>query len=201
MADFNRIDSIVGVIVAATGGDYDRRVPLEEHDDQLLEVEVGINFLLEELGARQDENEAQQRSLIEQSQQIAAQGAALVNALSTPIITLWPGVLALPIIGDFDSERATNTTAVLLERVASERASHVILDLTGVESIAADTAASLLGMVRSMGLLGVSCFVTGIHPHTAQQLVELDLRLDNVRTLARVSDALAFVLRDKRALR
>lgn len=185
------------VIIAATGGNYSRRVQLHDVEDPLLEVEVGINFLLDELCLRLEETEAKNRALSEQSQQIAAQAETLIAALSTPIIVLWPGVLILPLIGEFGPERAANTMSTLLERVASERASHVVLDLTGVESISPDTIASLLSMVRAMKLLGVTCLLTGIGPRAARQLSDLDISSLELRTLARVGDALSFVLRDK----
>ena len=82
--DSNRIERILAVMVAAMGGDYEQRVPLRDVEDELLEVEVGINYLLEELGIRRDQNQTQTRSLRDQSAQIAAQAEALVAALSTP---------------------------------------------------------------------------------------------------------------------
>jgi rsbT co-antagonist protein RsbR len=182
------------VLAIATTGDYEVRVPLEDIDDQFLEVEVGVNYLLDELIIKRDQNVAQ-------TEQIAAQTAALVEALSTPIIVVWPGVLALPLIGRLDVARATNISSTLLERVASDRASHVILDLTGVETIEASTIAALLRMVRAIALLGAKCLITGIHPHGARQIVELGADILQLRTLARVSDALACVLVEKHVLR
>ena len=199
--DSNRIERILAVMVAAMGGDYEQRVPLRDVEDELLEVEVGINYLLEELGIRRDQNQTQTRSLRDQSAQIAAQAEALVAALSTPIITLWPGVLILPLIGGFDRERAASTTETLLDRVACERARYVILDLTGIDSITADTASALVSMIRAAQLLGVVCLITGIHPQTALQFIDLDADLGRMRTFARVSDALAVVLRDERVAR
>ena len=196
VAELSRVERILEVIVAATGGDYSQRIELEDVEHPLLDLEVGINFLLEELVLRRDESEARARSLREQSQQLAAQAEVLVRALSTPIIALWPGVLVLPLIGDFDRERAATTTMTLLQRVSSARARYVILDLTGVESVSADTASALVSMVRSTQLLGVSCLLTGLHPMTALQFVDLEADLGRLRTFARVSDALEIVLDD-----
>jgi rsbT co-antagonist protein RsbR len=86
---------------------------------------------------------------------------------------VWPGVLALPLIGRLDLARATSISSILLDRVASDRATHVILDLTGVETIEASTVTALLRMVRAIGLLGARCFITGMHPRGARQIVEL----------------------------
>jgi rsbT co-antagonist protein RsbR len=189
-----RIERLLNVLAIATTGDYEARVPLEDIDDEFLEIEVGVNYLLDELILRRDENTAQ-------TEQLAAKTAALVEALSTPIIVVWPGVLALPLIGRLDVARATNISSTLLERVASDRASHVILDLTGVETIEASTIAALLRMVRAIALLGAKCIITGIRPHGARQIVELGADILQLRTLARVSDALAQVLAEKHVLR
>jgi rsbT co-antagonist protein RsbR len=195
--DPDRIERIVETLIAASRGDYDRPIQLEENDDALLEVELGINYLLDELLERRAENEHQRESLLEQSRQLATQTAALVEALSTPIIVVWPGVLALPLIGRIDRQRANSINVALLERVVSERASHVILDLTGVETIEASTMDALMQMIRAIGLLGGRCLVTGIRPATAQHFVAASSETGQIKSYARVSDALAHVLAEK----
>lgn len=185
--EVSRVEQVLQVIVAAVHGDYDTPVPLEEHDDAFLEVETGVNFLLEELIARRSQNQEQQ--------------AALFEALSTPIIEVWPGVLALPIIGRIDAARAATITTKLLEKVASVRASHVILDLTGVAAVADETMPAVVRVVRAIGLLGATCMLTGIGPEVARQVVALDVDASRVRVLGQLSDALAVVLTDKGALR
>jgi rsbT co-antagonist protein RsbR len=192
--DSDRIERLLEVLAAASNGDYGVRVPLQDIDDLFLEVEVGVNYLLDELILRRDHAEAQ-------AQQITKQTAALVEALSTPIIVVWPGVLALPLIGRLDVARATNISSTLLDRVASDRASHVILDLTGVETIEASTISALLRMVRAIGLLGAKCLITGLQPNGARQIVELSADISQLRTVARMSDALARVLAEKQVLR
>jgi rsbT co-antagonist protein RsbR len=192
--DSDRIERLLEVLAAASNGDYGVRVPLEDIDDLFLEVEVGVNYLLDELILRRNHSQAQ-------AQQITKQTAALVEALSTPILVVWPGVLALPLIGRLDVARATNISSTLLDRVASDRASHVILDLTGVETIEASTISALLRMVRAIGLLGAKCLITGLQPNGARQIVELSADISQLRTVARMSDALARVLAEKQVLR
>lgn len=196
-----RIDHLLRVLVTAAQGDYDVRVDLEEHDDPFLEVELGVNYLLDELVERRDQNDAQHRELEARAHKLADQQNELVQALSTPVIVVWPGVLALPIVGRVDDERAATITAALLERVTAERASHVILDLTGVGVIAESTMPAILRMVRAIGLLGARCLVTGIRPAVAQQIVALSGEDARVRSLAQLSDALALVLVEKKVLR
>nr|WP_276602911.1 STAS domain-containing protein [Nannocystis pusilla] len=199
-----RVDQLLRIIVAAATGDYELRVPLvEEDDDEFLEVELGVNYLLEELALGKAKSDSQRQQLEARAEELAHQQSELVEALSTPVIAVWPGVLALPLVGRIDDERAARITAVLLERVAAERATHVILDLTGVGTIAGNTMPGLLRMVRAIGLLGASCLLTGISPAVAQQIValgEVEGRAP-VRALAQLSDALAHVLAQKGALR
>lgn len=195
-----RIEELLRVLVIAGSGDYDVRVELAENEDPLLDVEVGINYLLDELIERRDHNEAQEEELLTRARQLARQSDELMQALSTPVITVWPGVLALPIVGRVDDDRAAAITATLLGRVAAEHATHVILDLTGVAVIAGGTMSATLRMIRAIDLLGATCLLTGIRPDVAQQVVELGGSVVQVRALAQLSDALALVLADKGVL-
>jgi rsbT co-antagonist protein RsbR len=192
-----RIEQLLYVLVQAANGDYDVRLELTETDDALLEVEAGINALLDALSERRAANEEQEEELLTRTRQLARQRDELILALSTPVIAVWPGVLALPLIGSIDEARAANITSTLLERVAAERATHVILDLTGVAAIAAATMPALLRMVRAIGLLGARCLITGIRPDVARQIVALDTGDVRVRALAQLSDALALVLAER----
>jgi rsbT co-antagonist protein RsbR len=195
-----RIHELLNVLVTAGSGDYDVRVRLEENEDALLDVEMGINYLLDELIERRDQNEAQEEELLTRARLLARQQEELVQALSTPVIVVWPGVLALPLVGRIDDARAATITSALLERITAERATHVILDLTGVAAIADATMPALLRTVRAIGLLGARCLLTGIRPEVAPQIVALGGDDLHVRALAQLSDALALVLADKGVL-
>lgn len=196
-----RIEQVLTSVVAAVQGDYAVRVPLAENDDRFLEVETGVNFLLDELIERRAQNQRQQAALQAKADELVAQQEALALALSTPIIEVWPGVLALPIVGQVDDARAALVTSRLLERVGAGRASHVILDLTGVATVATATMPAIVRMVRAIGLLGATCMLTGIGPEVARQVVALELDVSRLRVFGQLSDALAVVLADKGALR
>jgi len=197
--DDSRIDQLLDILATAANGDYGVRVELKEHEDAFLEVELGVNFLLEELTERRAQNEAQNEELAARARQLAAQQEELLQALSTPVIAVWPGVLALPLVGRVDDERAATLTSVLLDQVVAQRASHVILDLTGVGAIEPTTMPAILRVVRAIGLLGASCLVTGIRPDVAQQITALGEHDTHLRSLPRLSDALAAVLAETAA--
>lgn len=196
-----RLERLLDVVVAASQGDYDVRLDLEEHDDPLLEVEVGVNYMLEELAAQRDRNAAQHEELRANGQRLAQQQDDLVAALSTPIIEVWPGVLALPLIGRIADARAAAITTTLLTRVAATRASHVILDLTGVGALEPGTMPALLRMVRAIELLGARCLWTGVGPEVARQVIATDGGETPMRAYGRLADALAAVIAAKGAAR
>lgn len=191
-----RVSNICEGIAAATRGEYDVRVPLTERDDGLLEVEVAVNMLIDELVLSKNENEAQRREIEAQSLTLAERDRELVRALSTPIIAVWPGVIALPLIGKIDEERQAAISEVLLGRVTNDGATHVILDVTGVSDADASMVNALVATARAVGLLGARTIITGVTSAVARAMVELDVRVD-IPTMARLSDALAWVFQDK----
>jgi len=192
--DAARIEGLLDVIVAASQGDYEQRVALAEHDDAFLEVEVGVNYMLEELAGQRDRSTRQHQELLANERMLAQQQGDLVQALSTPIIEIWPGVLALPLIGRIGDDRAATITTTLLGRVAAARASHVILDLTGIGALEPGSMPALLRMVRAIELLGARCLWTGLGPDIARQIIALDAGGTPIRAFARLADALALVL-------
>jgi rsbT co-antagonist protein RsbR len=194
--DPERIERVLSVLSQATLGNYQIRLSLAEDspDDPFLELEVATNIMLDHLQAAARRNDEQQQELQRRSEQIRLQQDELVRALSTPIIVVGPGVLALPIIGTVEAERAQNMIEATLERVVHERARYVIIDLTAAGDIAAATAGSLLRMVHSVRLLGARCILTGISPAMARTLVSLQFDSRDVLTLPQLADALALVL-------
>lgn len=195
--DFDdRVTNILEGIAAATRGEYDMRIPLIEREDVLVEVEVAVNMLIDELVLLKSENETQRQEIEMQALHLAERDRALVRALSTPLITVWPGVIALPLIGRIDEERQIAIAETLLARVSNDGATHVILDVTGVFEADASMANALVSTARAVGLLGARTIITGINSAVAQAMVDLNLHVD-IPTMARLSDALAIVFRDK----
>jgi len=191
-----RIVGMLDGIAAATRGEYDIRISPAERDDALVEVEVALNMLFDELALAKVENERQKEEIAEQGMRLAERDRALVRALSTPIITVWPGVITLPLIGRIDEERQAVISETLLSRVTNEGATHVILDVTGVAEADVAMVNALVSTARAVGLLGAQTIITGVTAAVARAMVELDVQV-NIPTMARVSDALEWVFRDK----
>jgi rsbT co-antagonist protein RsbR len=115
--------------------------------------------------------------------------------LSTPVVTLWEGVLALPVIGTLDSARTQVVMENLLERIVSSGASIAIIDITGVPTVDTLTAQHLLKTVAAARLMGADCIISGIRPQIAQTIVHLGVELGTVVTKATLADAFAVALR------
>jgi len=110
--------------------------------------------------------------------------------LSTPILRVWDGVLALPIVGALDARRTATITQLLLEEVARTSTQIVILDVTGVEAVDDATASALLGVVSAVELLGARCHLSGVRGEVARALSTTSLDLGRLRTFATVQQAL-----------
>lgn len=118
-----------------------------------------------------------------------------IQSLSTPILQLWDGVLALPVVGHVDSSRAAEMMDGLLQGVVETSSRHAVLDLTGVEIMDTMTARHLLQMVSAAGLLGAECVISGIKGEVAQTLIAAGVDLAGVRTFSRLRDALRYAIR------
>jgi rsbT co-antagonist protein RsbR len=124
---------------------------------------------------------------------IARQQQELME-LSTPVVKLWEGVLALPLIGTLDSSRTQVVMENLLEQIVSTGASLAIIDITGVPTVDTLVAQHLLKTVAAARLMGADCIISGIRPQIAQTIVHLGVELGNVITKASLADAFAVAL-------
>jgi rsbT co-antagonist protein RsbR len=118
-----------------------------------------------------------------------------IRQLSTPIMPVYKGVLVVPLIGVIDAERASEMTSQLLSGVSRARCNVVILDITGVPLIDADTAHRLIGAARAVELLGARLVLVGVTPRAAQALVHLGVEAGALRTLADLQSGLEYALR------
>ncbi len=114
--------------------------------------------------------------------------------LSTPVVKLWDGVLALPMIGTLDSARTQVVMESLLQRIVETGAQIAILDITGVPTVDTLVAQHLLKTVTAIRLMGGDCIISGIRPQIAQTIVHLGVDLQGITTKASLADALALAL-------
>jgi len=158
-------------------------------DPQVLGEEMwAASLLIDRLGLFT--TEAYQKS---REEVIARQQQELLE-LSTPVVELWDGILALPLIGTLDSARTQIVMENLLERIVASGAEIAIIDITGVPTVDTLVAQHLIKTISAARLMGADCILSGIRPQIAQTIVHLGLEL-NVVSKATMADALALALR------
>ena len=111
--------------------------------------------------------------------------------LSTPVVQLWQGIVALPLIGTLDSARTQVMMEALLSRIVETGAATAVIDITGVPTVDTLVAQHLLKTVAAARLMGADCIISGIRPQIAQTIVHLGVDLGDVVTKATLADALA----------
>jgi rsbT co-antagonist protein RsbR len=114
--------------------------------------------------------------------------------LSTPVVQLWDGILALPLIGTLDSERTQVVMENLLQSIVDTGSNIAIIDITGVPLVDTLVAQHLLKTVAAARLMGADCIISGIRPQIAQTIVHLGVDLGNVISKATLADAFAIAL-------
>jgi len=149
----------------------------------------GVTIVLDALGLMTTESYQKRREdIITQQQQEMLE-------LSTPVVTLWHGILALPLIGTLDSARTQIVMESLLQRIVETGSLIAILDITGVPTVDTLVAQHLLKTVAAARLMGADCIISGIRPQIAQTIVHLGVDLNSVTTKATLADAFAIALK------
>jgi len=156
--------------------------------EQIASQTWAVTHLLDQLGLYTIECYSRTREEV-----IGRQQQELLE-LSTPVVELWEGVLALPLIGTLDSARTQIVMENLLERIVASGAEIAIIDITGVPTVDTLVAQHLIKTISAARLMGADCILSGIRPQIAQTIVHLGLEL-NVVSKATMADALALALR------
>jgi rsbT co-antagonist protein RsbR len=115
--------------------------------------------------------------------------------LSTPVVKLWDGVLAVPLVGTLDSARTQVVMESLLQALVSTGSAHAIIDITGVPAVDTEVAQHLLKTVFAARLMGAECVISGIRPQIAQTIVGLGIEFGDIPTKATLADAFKVTLK------
>ena len=113
-----------------------------------------------------------------------------ISEISTPVIRVWDGILALPIIGTLDSARTQIVMESLLQEIVESGSSIAILDISGVPAVDSLVAQHLIKTVAATRLMGAECIISGIRPEIAQTVVHLGIDLTDVLTKSTLASAL-----------
>src|SRR5215203_5906857 len=143
----------------------------------------------------QPATKAQTPASVDAQTALVAQQRQTITELETPVIQVWPGVLALPLVGTIDTMRAQEMNEALLERIVATGSEIVLLDITGVPVVDTAVARHLLDTVTAARLLGAEVMIVGLSARTAMTLVHLGLDLSHVTTRATLAKGLEFAFR------
>ncbi|MET8839591.1 STAS domain-containing protein [Streptomyces rubiginosohelvolus] len=128
-------------------------------------------------------------------EEIISSQAAQLMELSTPVVKLWDGVIAVPLVGTLDSARTQVVMEKLLQALVDTGSEQAIIDITGVPAVDTQVAQHLLKTVVAARLMGAECTVSGIRPQIAQTIVALGIEFGDIVTKATLADALQHALR------
>ncbi|MFD6635318.1 STAS domain-containing protein [Micromonospora chalcea] len=161
----------------------------EEKGDNTLRDFVAYSALIDQMGLFTFETFVRARESL-----IADQAEQLLE-LSTPVVKLWEGVVAVPLVGTLDSARAQVVMERLLQTLVDTGSPYAIIDITGVPAVDTQVAQHILKTVVAARLMGADCIISGIRPQIAQTIVALGIEFGDIATKASLADALRHVLR------
>ncbi|ADU05843.1 anti-sigma-factor antagonist [Micromonospora sp. L5] len=161
----------------------------EEKGDDTLRDFVAFSALVDQMGLFTFETFVRARESL-----IADQAEQLLE-LSTPVVKLWEGVVAVPLVGTLDSARAQVVMERLLQTLVDTGSPYAIIDITGVPAVDTQVAQHILKTVVAARLMGADCIISGIRPQIAQTIVALGIEFGDIATKASLADALRHVLR------
>jgi rsbT co-antagonist protein RsbR len=164
---------------------------LSSSADALYQTTWSVTQLLDRLGLYTVEvyQKGREELIVRQQQDMLE--------LSTPVVKLWDGILALPMIGTLDSGRTQVVMETLLQKIVESGAEIAIIDITGVPTVDTLTAQHLLKTVAAARLMGADCIISGIRPQIAQTIVHLAIDLGSIVTKATLADAFIAALKKR----
>ena len=134
-------------------------------------------------------------SYVRAREELISDQAEQLLELSTPVVKLWEGVVAVPLVGTLDSARAQVVMERLLQTLVDTGSPYAIIDITGVPAVDTQVAQHVLKTVVAARLMGADCIISGIRPQIAQTIVALGIEFGDIATKASLADALRHVLR------
>lgn len=207
--DQARFAHLLEVVSLASIGEYAEALGRFEalREDDFGMLEEGMRVFISELKSGHEAREQATQALelaraeLEQKLTLIEAQRQEIHALSTPILDVWDDVLAVPLVGVLDHERALEITEKLLQRMVDTGTRWTLLDLTGVEQVDEATADHLVKLARAVKLVGGRCVVTGVSPATADAFVSLGQGLGDLRCLPTLRDGLRHCLASRGAKR
>lgn len=177
---------------------WTRKYPLRDDAGEIIGL-VGVISDITTMRARLDAADALEQTAERQRARLAAQ-QDLMDTMAVPVISVWDGILLMPLVGEISERRAELAQRRLLEAISRESARVVFLDVSGVPSLDGASASTLLRTIAAARLLGARAEIVGVSARVAQLLVELDIALTGVISRASLQAGLRAALLEAGAL-
>ncbi|MGC5011498.1 STAS domain-containing protein [Streptosporangium sp. DT93] len=161
----------------------------EDGSSEAMRGFIWFSRVIDDLGLFTVESyaSAREKIIIDQAEQLLE--------LSTPVVKLWDGIVAVPLVGTLDSARTQVVMEKLLQTLVDTGSEHAVIDITGVPAVDTEVAQHLLKTVVAARLMGAECVISGIRPQIAHTIVTLGIEFGDIVTKATLADALAHTLR------
>lgn len=159
---------------------------MKENPMELYQASLKVGKMMDDLGVTTFE------TFIKGREEVIMRQTSEITEISTPVIRVWDGILALPIIGTLDSSRTQVVMENLLQEIVESGSTIAILDISGVPAVDSLVAQHLLKTVAATRLMGAECIISGIRPEIAQTIVHLGIDLGNIVTKASLASALKY---------
>ncbi|MGV9328498.1 STAS domain-containing protein [Streptosporangium sandarakinum] len=162
----------------------------EDGSSEALQGFLWFSRLVDDLGLFTMEtfSATREKIILDQAEQLLE--------LSTPVVKLWEGIVAVPLVGTLDSARTQVVMEKLLQTLVDTGSEHAVIDITGVPAVDTQVAQHLLKTVVAARLMGAECVISGIRPQIAHTIVTLGIEFGDIVTKATLADALAHALRE-----
>jgi rsbT co-antagonist protein RsbR len=162
---------------------------IDSDDARQLRDYLEFAAFVDEMGVYTFETYAKTRESV-----LADQAEQLLE-ISTPVVKLWDGVMAVPLVGTLDSARAQVVMERLLQALADTSSPYAIIDITGVPAVDTQVAQHILKTIVAARLMGADCIISGIRPQIAQTVVALGIEFTDIVTKSTLADALMHAMR------
>jgi len=187
-----RLEHLVDVISSMAALDFSKKAEVDDGDETLNTIAIGLNMLAEELesnivGKAELAAKNEELERLAQEQQKAVE---TINQMSTPIARLWEGILLLPLVGVMNTERIKNILGAILDNISRTQARVFILDISGVAVLDTYAANHFVRIAKATRLMGCKCILSGISPAAAQTIVELGVNIEEIDTTSTMKSAM-----------
>jgi rsbT co-antagonist protein RsbR len=199
MTDEATIEALLAALAEVSAGNLKVKLPeVDASHGKLAALTAGIGGVIDAWREAEKKARRAKRELESKLATIEAQAAA-IRELSTPVLEISEDILLVPVVGVVTQRFGRELVETLLPAITRAQASHVIVDITGVDTVDQDTASQLLKLVRAASLLGARSVVTGVRPAVAEVLANIGTDLGELLTLGSLREGLRYCLRERNA--